>query len=103
MKLKATRKEIKNGYRHILSIGYCALQTLLNYESPFAYSTRVEGWSCDYYDIDGVCISTGYSTIGKYVDYELIREYENKAQNKSREERSQLLSEFVKKTVNLGG
>jgi len=38
---------------------------LLHYKNPFAYSRRVEGWACDYYDVDGVLISTGYSPLNE--------------------------------------
>ena len=80
MKLKATKSSIKSGYNTILSVGYCSMQNLLNYQSAFAYSTGVYGWACDYYEVKGVCISTGYQPIGKAVDYKLIREYEQKCE-----------------------
>ena len=79
MKFKATKKEMKANYRNILSVGYCDLQQLLKYESPIAYSAGTYGWCCDYYDIDGVIISTGYSPIGKDTDYKTIRKYEKLA------------------------
>ena len=77
MKCKTTAKAIRENYgSRILSIGYCDAQALLRYETPFAYSSGVYGWNCDYYDIDGVCISTGYLPIGKHIDYEKLREAE---------------------------
>lgn len=80
MKCKTTAKAIRENYgSRILSIGYCAAQSLLRYETPFAYSAGVYGWNCDYYDIDGVCISTGYRPIGKPIDYEKLREAEKTA------------------------
>ena len=79
MKLKTTKKQIKNGYYKIYSIGYCDAQYLLQCLNPFAYSSGVYGWSCDYYDVDGVCISTGYNTIGENVNYDLLEKYDNKA------------------------
>jgi len=81
MKVKATKKEIKNGYGTILSVGYCSMQNLLNYQSAFSYSAGLYGWSCDYYDVKGICISTGYQPIGQPVDYKLVREYEQKAES----------------------
>ena len=30
-----------------------------------SYSTRVEGWACDYYEFDDLCISEGYDPAGK--------------------------------------
>lgn len=79
MKLKTTKKSVKNEFNNIYSIGYCNAQYLLQGTKPFAYSTGTYGWSCDYYNIDGVCISTGYSPIGESIGYDLVREYDNKA------------------------
>ena len=82
IKLKATKKEMREGYYHILSVGYCSMQSLLRERQPFAYSTRAEGWACDYYEIDGVLISTGYAPLNDKnmeKDYSTIKEYENKA------------------------
>lgn len=79
MKVKTTKKSVKNAFCNIYSIGYCNAQNLLQGIDPFAYSTGVYGWSCDYYNIEGVCVSTGYSTIGEKINYELVNKYENKA------------------------
>ena len=80
MKCKVTMREVRNNYRNIVAIGYCEMQALLSYETPFAYSAGVYGWNCDYYDIDGVCISTGYRPIGRHIDYEKLQEAEKAAQ-----------------------
>jgi hypothetical protein len=80
MKLKTTKNQVKNNFNTILSIGYCDIQYLTYYKRPFAYSCGVYGWSCDYYEIENVCLSTGYSPIGQNVDYNLMRKYEAKAQ-----------------------
>lgn len=97
-KIKTTKKEMNENYR-ILSIGYCNAQYLLAYEAPVAYSAGVYGWACDYYNIDGVIISTGYSPLknkNMKDDYKLIREYENRAKSlNSREEHNALLKEFI--------
>ena len=80
MKCKTTAKAIRENYgSRILSIGYCQAQALLRYETPFAYSAGVYGWNCDYYDIDGVCISTGCRPIGRDVDYNVLESYESTA------------------------
>lgn len=80
MKFKASKKQMKEGYCNIISIGYCEAQSLLYNKTPIAYSAGVYGWSCDYYDINGVLICTGYSPIGKHCDYKRLRKYEQKAQ-----------------------
>jgi len=68
MKLLTTKKLMRDSYNRIISIGYGDAQYLLHYKIykiPFAYSRRVEGWACDYYDVDGVLISTGYSPLNE--------------------------------------
>ena len=80
MKLKTTKKAIRNSGYNVLKIGYCNAQNLLRHKSPFAYSERREGWACDYYQINNTIISTGYDPIGAKVDYDLIREYDKKAE-----------------------
>lgn len=107
MKLKATKTEIKRNFVNVISIGPCDIQYLTYYKSPFAYSSGINGWSCDYYESHNVCLSTGYSPIGENVDYNLLREYEKKAHAiikdynidyKLKEEKvNNLLAEFVNK------
>ena len=101
MKFKTTRKQMQNNYSKVINVGYCTLQNLLNYESPMAYSCGVDGWNGDYYEVDNVLIATGYrglpaTTCDNY-SYDLAREYDDKAQGKSREERTELLKEFINK------
>ena len=82
IKLKATKKEMREHYWYILSAGYCSMQSLLREQRPFAYSSWTDGWACDYYKVDGVLISEGYAPLASKnmkKDYEIIREYENKA------------------------
>ena len=80
MKIQVTKKAIRNGSRALLSIGYCQAQNLLYFKNPFAYSHGVYGWSCDYYQIGNVIISTGYSPIGQQVDCQILRDLEKQAE-----------------------
>jgi hypothetical protein len=97
-KIKATMAEMRSNYR-ILGVGYCDMQHLLAYQTPVAYSAGVYGWSCDYYEVKGVIISTGYShlaTKNMVDDYALIKSYEAKARLvHSREETNALLIELL--------
>lgn len=81
MKFKSTRKAIRAGYPIILRVGYCDAQHLLQYHSPRAYCTRVEGWACDVYEVaPGVALCTGYAPFGNVVPgYDLTREYDERA------------------------
>ena len=98
MKFKTTKKAMRENYDTILKIGYCNIQNLLQYENPIAYSTRAEGWACDYYEVGNVLISTGYAPIGESVPYDLQMEYNKKAGNlyhKNYETKKRLLKELL--------
>jgi len=102
MKYRTTAKAVKAGYWKIISAGYCDLQGLLSYKSPVAYSAGVYGWNFDVYDINGIAICTGYRGMpskNSNADYKLIREYEQKAEGKTAEEKDVLLKEFITKAV----
>jgi hypothetical protein len=80
-KIKATKRDMRDNH-FIIGIGYCKAQYLLNYENPIAYSVRVEGWACDYYEVEGVVISTGYSSLkskNTLTSHEMIKSYDDKA------------------------
>ena len=81
MRLKVSKKEIKDNYSNIITISYCDAEYLLRGLDSKYYSTRAEGWACDYYEIDNnTIISTGYAPIdSKLRDYELTRKYDDKA------------------------
>nr|DAE27991.1 MAG TPA: hypothetical protein [Siphoviridae sp. ctvxh7] len=82
MKFKTTQKEIRANYNEIICVPYCGLQTLLNYESPIAYTVRREGWAADIYDMGGgIAIVTGYAPFGNIrPSYELRERYEKQAE-----------------------
>lgn len=111
MKIKTTKKEMKN-YNKIIGAGYCELQYLLKYVDPIAYSTRAEGWACDYYDAHRVLISTGYAPLDNKntkCNYKMIREYDNKARDiicnynlpydDQKDKVMKLLDEFINKCI----
>lgn len=103
MKLKTTKKQIKDKAHKLFSVGYCELDYLLKYNEPFAYSAGVYGWACDYYNIDGTIISTGYQPIGKLIDYELVKRYNNKAREiRNQEGMKALLNKFIKEISKKG-
>lgn len=104
-KYKTTKKTIKEGYNKILCIGNGNLQYMLRYIDPFAYSTRAEGWACDYYNINGTILCDGYAPIGKNVSYDLMKKYDNRAREirnlylpyeEEKEKLNELLNQFMK-------
>lgn len=107
MKFKTTQKEIRANYNKIICIPYCGLQTLLNYESPVAYTVRREGWAADIYDMGGgVAIVTGYAPFGNIrPSYELRERYEKQAEkirydySLSYDQQREILKSLAKKFV----
>ena len=112
MKFKTTKKAVKEGYRNIIEVSYCGLQHLLYYKDPVAYTCGVYGWNADIYEIGrGSAICTGYRPFGDIrPDYELIREYDNKARDlialskefdfaELKEMLDKLLDEFIEKVL----
>ena len=80
MKVKVSKKEIKENFRNIITIGYCEAQFLLRYKEADYYSAGVYGWSCDYYKINNnTIISTGYAPVDAIRNYKLVKKYEEKA------------------------
>jgi hypothetical protein len=80
MKFRTTKKAIREGYNKVFAVSYCTTQNLFRYHDPVAYSTRAEGWACDYYDIgNGVVISEGYSPTGEHINYDVVRSFDDKA------------------------
>ena len=98
MKFKTTQKQIKTNYT-VIKVPYCGLQTLLRYRSPIAYTTRVEGWASDVYDLGyGVAVSTGYQPFGGDfgLDFQAI---EKEAEGKTRDEVDQIINSLVDKIM----
>lgn len=112
MKFKTTQKEIRANYNKIICVPYCGLQSLLNYESPVAYTVRREGWAADIYDMGGgVAIVTGYAPFGNIrPSYELRERYEKQAEkirydyslsyDQQQESLKSLARDFVKEACN---
>lgn len=83
MKYATTKKAIMDYYPNVIKVGYCSLQTLLNFRSPDAYTaSRTYGWRADIYEITfDTVIVTGYAPFGNIVpDYEIVKKYEEKAE-----------------------
>lgn len=108
MKFKTTKKAMRDNYNNILSVGYCSMQYLLKYQEPIAYSAGTNGWACDYYIIDNVLISEGYSPLNNKnttYDYDTLNKYESMAREVvynyelSWEEQKELVNELLYKYI----
>ena len=78
-KVRTTQKAIKEVYQNVITVGYCNLQSLLDffYDKERYYTVRKEGWASDIYDFGTVAISTGYAPFGNIrIDYEVLRHYD---------------------------
>lgn len=82
------------GFNKVIEIGYADLSNLLEFREPIAYTSGVYGWNANVYDMgSGVAIVTGYRAFGNTsVDYDKVREYDQKA----RQLRTELRWEYVK-------
>ena len=103
MKYITTQKAVKENY-YTIQVNYCALQHLLQYEQPEAYTCGTYGWNADVYGFDSVAIVTGYRPFGHKVKWETVCQFENMAKQIIRdlhtyEERKEalrkLISEFI--------
>lgn len=110
MKVRVTKREIINGYNNVICVGYCNLQSLLNYESPEYYTARREGWGADIYDVgNGNAICTGYAPFGNVrADYDTCQKYEKMVHKhhesfdykKEKAWRAEKLNMFVSEVLN---
>jgi hypothetical protein len=98
MKIKTTRKQVIKSHKAVIAVSYCALQNLLRHENAYAYNKGVFGWNYDAYSVGIYAIATGYRNMpGIRADYDLVREYDAKANGKNADECRALILEFTEK------
>lgn len=113
-KVRTSQKAIKEVYQNVIAVGYCNLQSLLDffYDKERYYTVRKEGWASDIYDFGTTAISTGYAPFGNIrPNYELTQKYEQKAQQlrsvsllkttypEKRKEAEKLIEEFIQEAL----
>lgn len=105
MKMKITNKAVKTYFRNIRACGYCEIQFLLRGLEPVAYTSGLNGWNYDVYNIYGLTICTGYRYMpGTRLEH--TKEYEQKAMDiwhnmklsydEKQEQNAKLLFDFCK-------
>lgn len=111
MKVKVTKKGIKENFKNIISVGYCELQFLLREKNPIFYTTRVEGWGADIYQINNTtCVVTGYAPFGNIkIERSIIKKYEDAARKvccdyslnweQQTKKLDKLLDKFIKEVI----
>lgn len=91
-KLKMRRKDCAI---NTVSVGYCDLYYLLRFTSPIGYNAGIYGWNWDYYEVNGLGITTGYrNLIGERAKE--ITKYNELAKFAPKEKVLELLDEFCK-------
>lgn len=98
MKAKISKKDIKNRFQNVLNVHAWNLKNLLYFTPAFAYSVRLEGFACDYYEVGAICLCSGDAPIGKERNKKLEETFEAKA--KKINESTFLKSETKKKKIN---
>ena len=113
-KVRTSQKAIKEVYQNVIAIGYCNLQSLLDffYDKERYYTVRREGWGSDVYDFGLTAISTGYAPFGDIgPSYDLVEKYEHEAQKlrsvsllkitypEKRKRAEKLMTEFIKEAL----
>ena len=78
-KMKLTKKDVMGRY-NCVCVGYCELAYLLRYERPIGYTSGVYGWNADIYYLGSqTVLVTGYRPFGKRLDYNVVKEFEDRA------------------------
>ena len=105
-KVKVTQREIKEGFKNIIEVGYCEIQHLLSHKNPDYYTSGVYGWNADIYKINNnTVIVTGYRPFGNIRNWNLARKYEEKAYkidhdwNAAYESRTKKLDNLLRKYI----
>lgn len=112
-KVKTTRKWIADNY-NCCAIGYCDIQTLLDFQTPDYYTCGVYGWNFDCYTFGNYAVTTGYrGTIDNCKNnysYSMAEKYEKQAREirknwdlsyeQQREKINSLLADFLKEVFN---
>lgn len=76
--LELKKKNVLNSY-NCISLCYCEIQTLLNYQSAIGYTAGVYGWNADIYIFGNIALVTGNRPFGREINHETARKYEQKA------------------------
>lgn len=111
MRTRVTKKEINNRFKHVLNVDFDLIPNLLFFIPSYYYSTRTEGWACDYYEISNeICFCSGYAPIGKEISRETQKKYEEKAkkviqsktfkQDTKRKKIESLILDFTNQAIN---
>lgn len=79
IKLKVSKREIRNNFKNVLYCSYCELADLLSYKDANYYNANSYGWRNDIYLINNnTVIVTGYEPFGNIeISRDIAKKYNN--------------------------
>ncbi len=110
IRIRVTEKAIKDAYTEVYGMGGShELSPLLKFEEPRAYTAGKYGEKAELFDINNIALVVGYQPIGKPLDCEMLRKYEDEAERiirsphwpeyDTRAEVKRLLGEFIQEQI----
>ena len=81
MKVKVTKKSIKENFRNVYQLSMTKAQTIFYGQSPAYYTAGIYGWNCDVYIIDEfTAVTVGYRPFGDYLPEAIEKDMVKKAE-----------------------
>lgn len=81
MKVKVSRKSIKENFRNVYQLDMCKANTIFYGQSPAYYTAGIYGWNCDVYIVDeNTAVTVGYRTFGKLLPDAITKDVFRKAE-----------------------
>lgn len=111
IKLKVSKREIKNNFKNVLYCGYCELADLLSYKNANYYNANCYGWRNDIYLINNdTVVVTGYEPFGNIeIPRDITKKYNDIAKKIKidkkldfeayKEKIDKLIDEMIKKII----
>ena len=111
--MKTTRKEIYRiyGKESVISLGYCKIQSIVNYLTKIGHAERLEGWAADIYELpkpyNNIVVCTGYAPFGTSSEKtrKMCERWEKQYYNYDYTQRKRMVKRFARelyKAVNNG-
>lgn len=81
MKVKVSRKSIKDNFRKVYCLDMSKANTIFYGQSPVYYTAGIYGWNCDVYIIDNdTAVTVGYRPFGDYLPEAVEKDMVKKAE-----------------------
>ena len=81
MKVKVSRKSIKENFRNVYCLDMSKASTIFYGQSPAYYTSGIYGWNCDVYIInENTAVTVGYRPFGDYLPESIEKDMLKKAE-----------------------